>query len=171
MDKFQGKYRIASVRHPDWNYSLPGWYFITICTQNRTNWFGCLQSGDMKMSTAGKIVAEEWQRTGELRKGIRLDAWVLMPNHLHGIIEIFDQLAAGSAAGTGKEWKSGCLGAIVNQVKSMCTKRIHADGYVGFSWQPRYYDHIIRGEKELGNIRQYILDNPLKWELDEYYHS
>ncbi|MDD5368666.1 MAG: hypothetical protein PHQ40_06270, partial [Anaerolineaceae bacterium] len=170
MDKYQGKYRIATVRHPDWDYSFPGWYFITLCTQHHTNWFGDIQSGRIQTSPAGEIVAEEWQKSGELRKTIRLDAWVLMPNHLHGIIEICDRLADASIADAGTIWKPGCLGAIVNQIKSKCSKRIRAAGYREFRWQARYYDHIIRREKELMNIRQYILDNPLKWELDEYYH-
>ncbi len=136
-------------------------------------------------SPIGEIVAEEWQNTEQIRKDVSLDRWVLMPNHLHGIIvlrhwtprsaplEMFNRETAhretprrGVSTG-GSRLTPNSLGSIIGQFKSICTKRIRAAGFVDFAWQSRFYDHIIRGEKALNGIREYIVNNPLKWELDQ----
>jgi len=120
----------------------------------------------MCLSAAGKIVMEEWKNTASVRENITLDEWVVMPNHLHGLIVI-----AGASHETPHRgvstggWKSGSLGAIVGQFKSVCTKRIRAGGY-DFAWQPRYFDRVIRNEHALRETRDYIRNNPLRWDLD-----
>ncbi|MGH3087679.1 MAG: transposase [Rubrobacteraceae bacterium] len=91
--------------------------------------------------------------TDTIRPNTTLDKWVIMPNHLHAII-VFAAISSGS------------LGSIIGQFKSVCTKRIRAEGLHDFSWQSRFYDRIIRGERELDNVRQYITDNPAKWDMD-----
>ena len=102
-----------------------------------------------------------------------LDNWVVMPNHIHAIIVIHDENVEtphwGVSTTTKENWKPGTLGAIINQYKSVCTKRIRAMGCDDFAWQARFYDHIIRNERELDNIRSYILGNPIKWAEDEYF--
>jgi putative transposase len=172
MTKFTDKYRVESVRLRGWDYASMGWYFVTICTHQRACMFGRVVKGDVELSPAGEIVAEEWQRTAQVRLTIDLDAWIIMPNHVHGIITIKNDglLVETPRRGVSTNaWKPNSLGAIVNQIKSVCTKRIRAAGYPDFAWQARFHDHIIRDEPELNRIRRYIHDNPLTWTLDDLY--
>ena len=174
MPLHQGKYRVESARLKGWDYSQPGWYYVTLCTQDRQCHFGDIANDQMRPSAIGEIVAEEWQRTPVVRPNVGLDAWILMPNHLHGIIILQEAklprpLDAGAvpphlARG---ELKPGSIGAIMGQIKSVCKKRIRAAGFPEFDWQPRFYDHIVRDDRSLANIRQYIVNNPAQWALDE----
>jgi REP element-mobilizing transposase RayT len=90
MTKFKDKYRVESTRLPGWDYAGAGWYFVTICTWNRECLFGEIVDGEMRLSSIGEIVAEEWQKTPDIRPNVVLDEWVIMPNHLHGIIVILE---------------------------------------------------------------------------------
>ena len=92
---------------------------------------------------------------------------MIMPNHLHGIIIIEDTETPVSTINSFR--KSSSLGSIINQFKGKCTKRIRKAGHPDFAWQPRYFDHIIRNDESLQNIRRYIEENPVKWEMDDYY--
>jgi len=172
MVLFRDKYRIESSRLKDWDYSSTGWYFVTICARNREHFLGEVIDGKVSLSEIGGLVAEEWKKTPSIRPIIGLDEWVVMPNHIHGIIVINAAVetprrgVSTEAALPKSNLKSGSLGAIVGQFKSVCTKRLWDSGYKKFGWQPRFYDHIIRSEKALREIRQYILNNPIKWELD-----
>ncbi len=132
----------------------------------------------MSNSTAGDIVAEVWLRTPLIRPNVELDTWVLMPNHLHGIVIIkspapdqAEQAIPGAAPANHHpgvaRLKADSLGAIIGQIKGACTKRIRLAAIADFDWQPRFHDHIIRDEHALANIRQYISDNPAQWALDE----
>jgi putative transposase len=176
--KYKNKYRIDSARLKDWDYSIPWWYYVTICTKHFRNWFGDVKDGQKILNDLGKIVEEEWLRTKDIRSNVELDYYVIMPNHFHGNIIIMD--VETSRRDVSKENETGqrpvstqlkpnSLGSIIGQFKSICTKRIHKLGYLQFQWQPRFYDHIIRNENDLRRIRNYIQNNPLKWELDEYY--
>ena len=173
---FQQKYRIESARLKAWDYAGAGWYFITVCTRNRACLLGQVDVGDVRLSASGEIVAEEWQRTAAVRPQIVLDEWVVMPNHLHGIIGILPHEDKPATTGLDTQQRvaagrsrlaSGSLGTIVGQFKSVCTKRIWAAGAREFGWQPRFFDHVIRDEAGLRMIRQYILQNPLRWEVDQ----
>jgi REP element-mobilizing transposase RayT len=186
-----------SIRLKEYDYSFPGWYYITICTHNRMHIFGKILSGKIVLNDFGKIVEEEWLRTKELRKTIDLDYNVIMPNHFHGILinefsseKLHDTIIESGRgelnspdrnnmgrmqyAPTNDKFKSPSqtLGAVVRGFKSSVTKRIRENtGNKSFLiWQRNYYEHIIRNELDLHNIRQYIENNPLKWELDEYYN-
>jgi len=178
VKSFGNKYRIESSRLKDWDYSIPWWYYVTICTKHFRNWFGDVKDGQKILNDLGKIVEEEWLRTKDIRSNVELDYYVIMPNHFHGNIIIMD--VETSRRDVSKENETGqrpvstqlkpnSLGSIIGQFKSICTKRIHKLGYLQFQWQPRFYDHIIRNENDLRRIRNYIQNNPLKWELDEYY--
>jgi len=173
MVLFKDKFRVESSRLKGWDYSAIGYYFVTICTRGRECFLGDVIDGDVRLSPAGEIVAEEWQKTELLRCNVNLDEWVIMPNHLHGIIVINSETPhrGVSTIGCGRDVPvarllKGSLGAIVGQFKSVCTKRIWAIGH-DFAWQPRFHDEIIRDEKSLDVIREYIRNNPLKWDLDE----
>lgn len=130
------------------------------------------------LSEIGKIVEEEWQKTSKIRECVNLDAWGIMPNHLHGILIIKNEIdmprgnlimnveTPRRGISTSK-WKPDSLGSILNQFKSICTKRIRNLNCSDFYWQSRFYDHIIRDEKSLHEIREYIHNNPLKWNEDK----
>jgi REP element-mobilizing transposase RayT len=163
MTLFKNKYRIESTRLKNWNYASAGWHFITICTKNRELFFGDVKTGDMVLSATGEIVSEEWLKAEEIRSNVDLDEWIVMPNHVHGIIVLTHTIASTSKG----KLKANSASSIIGQFKSACTKRIWASGLNSFDWQPRFYDEIIRSKTQLTNIRQYIANNPLKWELDK----
>lgn len=185
MTLYKNKYRIESARCQNWDYTSNGYYFITICTQNREHFFGNIVSDKMQLSAVGKIVAEEWQKTGQIRSYLELDEWIIMPNHLHGIIMIKNQPPPPVEThqrqertfhpqetfqrnvSTKSRLKPKSLGSILGQIKSICTKRIWEAGFDHFEWQDRFYDHIIRDDESLHYVRQYIINNPVKWELDK----
>lgn len=194
MTMFKNKFRVESARLPMWDYSSPGAYFVTICTKGMQCWFGEIVDGTMQLSPAGEIVAEEWKKTEQIRTTVTLDQWIVMPNHLHGIVVIneipsahttrneipsVETIRNGIASvettrrvvSTRKTLKPNSLGSIVGQFKSASTKRIHMAGYTEFAWQPRYYDHIIRNERSLNKVRQYIADNVMRWEFDRNHPS
>ncbi len=109
----------------------------------------------------------------KLRPSVTLDESVVMPNHIHGILVIDHTTDNGlpktprrgvstQSGSRERAWKPGALEAIVNQFKSVCTKRIRAEGYRGFAWQPRFHDHILRNEQSLTKTREYIHENPSK---------
>lgn len=171
MTLFKKQYRIESTRLPGWDYASAGWYFITICTKDRRCVFGTVEKESVRLSTAGTIITAEWLKTPQVRSDVALDEWVVMPNHLHGVIVMLDWVHPSETphrgVSTKQSKKSYSLGTIVGQFKSACIKRIWATGFDDFAWQPRFFDHIIRNEKELDSIREYIVDNPLKWELEK----
>lgn len=190
MKKYLNKYRISSTRLATWDYTNPGCYFVTVCTAHRIPYLGEVVRGEIHLSEVGKIVAEEWLRTGQIRPNVELDAWVIMPNHLHGIICIIEtprqgvsitthqgpipiqdisSPQRGISIGTNPKWKPNSLGSIINQFKSACTRRIRASIDPDFTWQSRYYDRIIRDDKSLAAIRKYILNNPPNWETDAHH--
>jgi REP element-mobilizing transposase RayT len=179
--KFKGKYQISSNRLKGWDYGTPGYYFVTICTKDHKKWFGNIIRDQMILSPVGEIVEEELEKTSHIRSNVYVNAWVVMPNHVHAIIVIgeISEQAIGTpkidvetprrGVSTKDNWRHGTLGAIINQYKSKCTKRIHAAGYADFAWQALYYDHIIRNDKSIKNIHAYIIGNPIKWDVDEYF--
>ena len=178
------------MRLKEYDYSFPGWYFITICTFNKRNLFGNVTDGKMVLNQYGKIIEEEWLRTKVIRKNVDLDYYVIMPNHFHGTIIIkatIENVGATRRVAQKKEERaihriaptndsitlqSGSLGAIVGQFKSNVTKRIRKSirNREIKIWQSNYYEHIIRNDLDLQNIRQYIELNPLRWELDKYFN-
>jgi REP element-mobilizing transposase RayT len=160
---FKNKYRVETTRLKNWNYASAGWYFVTLYTQNREPFFGEVKEGEVMLSPIGEIVAEEWVKAETLRSNVGLDEWIVMPNHVHGIIVLTHTLTPPNKSGL----KANSISSIVGQFKAACTKRIWATGLKAFAWQTRFYDEIIRSEKQLTHTRQYIANNPLKWELDK----
>jgi Transposase and inactivated derivatives len=173
-DLYKGKYRIESTRLKEWDYSSSGFYFVTICTKSQECFLGSIVDGKVVLSGIGEIVAKEWQRTEQIRKDVKLDEWVVMPNHVHGIIVIrnddknrYPVETHCNASLQRQAQQKNNLSYIIQGLKSSTTKSIHMIGYYAFAWQSRFYDHIIRGEKSLQKVREYISSNPLKWDLDE----
>jgi putative transposase len=172
---FANRYRIPSARMPKWNYSGNGSYFITMKTNERNPWFGHIQNGIMCVSDSGSIVEQCWSSIHDHFPHVRVDTHIVMPDHIHGILTVRDRglcLADGETCASHVSTSinnmiprppSGSLGSVINQFKSICTKRIRAIGITDFAWQSRFHDHVIRDEWELRRIRQYIRDNPLNW--------
>ena len=178
MSLYQNKYRIESARLKEWDYKNAGWYYVTVCTKNHISWFGKVINCKMILNKLGKIVAREWRQTESIRKNIELDYFVVMPNHIHGILIINHVETTGSVVSHQKNSETihrivsttlqpDSLGAVIGQIKSVCTKQIRSLGYKNFAWQPRFYERIIRNEKELYKIRNYIYQNPLRRELEK----
>lgn len=176
MTLFKNKYRVESARLRGYDYASPGLYFITICTKNRESLFGDVVNGEMDLSPIGDIVADEWQKTPRVRANVQLDAWVVMPNHLHGIIWITHTVPSSnvetsrrdvSTTNAKSRLQPNSIGSIIGQIKSVCTKRIRAAGFAEFNWQERFYDEIIRNERALDAIRAYIIYNPANWGKDK----
>lgn len=172
---FKNRYRVDTWRAPWWNYRDPGWYFVTVCTYLRVPWFGDVAGDRMRLNEIGRIVDDEWHRTSFVRPNVYLDAFVVMPNHWHGLLEIrypWPPLSEPEAVDTpaARLWP-GSLGAIVGQIKSMATKRIRASGETGFAWQTRFYDRILRATDHLDRVRAYIRNNPRHWRRDRFHRG
>ncbi len=187
-----------------YDYSQGGYYFITICTENKRHFFGKIKNEKMEYSQYGDIVLKYWQAIPSHYKNVFLDEWIIMPNHIHGVIVIDNDFFASavpvpaavgaehcSAPTAGrttrtniiranigvnqistntnktKNTKYGLLSKIVKSFKEISVKTIRNNfNNYEFFWQRSYYDHIVRNGKSLNNIRQYIINNPAKWEHD-----
>jgi putative transposase len=178
-----------TIRLKEYDYSTPWWYYVTICAFDRKLLFGEIKNGKMVLNEIGKIVKEEWLKTKEVRKNVDLDYYIIMPNHMHVVIIIEPSIEnLGATRWVAQDNKerviqritptnqtliSNSLGSIIGQFKSKVTKRVKklSGNPLIKIWQRNYYEHIIRNELDLLNIRKYIELNPLKWELDEYYLS
>ena len=163
-----------SIRLKEYDYLQPNAYFITICAYNKECIFGGIIDARMILNELGKIVWNEWNKTAQIRKNVNVDEYVVMPNHMHGILMIIDGCDVGETRRVAPTERPkgpafGSVGAIIGQFKSIATKRINAlRGTPGLPvWQRNYYEHIIRNEKDLDEIREYIINNPIKWDLDE----
>ncbi len=162
-----------SIRLRGYDYSSAGAYFVTICTQNRECLFGNISGDTVHLSAAGQIVDEEWRHSADIRDEIALDTWVIMPNHIHGIVIIKDlddrgvRPHAPATSQLGGRPKS--LSSFIIGFKSATKIRINTlRGMPGTSvWQRNYYERVIRNERECDAIRKYILQNPQQWVLDE----
>jgi REP-associated tyrosine transposase len=198
----RGLHRRRSIRLAEYDYAAPGAYFLTICSHARKCVFGSVVDGQMVLSSPGRIVAACWEAIPEHFRRMALDAFVVMPNHVHGILVITDRAHAREG---GKEMPVGAshamlareggeeipavgawhamplptrrrfsappadaLSAVVGSFKAAATRRINVMQRTPGApiWQRNYYEHVIRNEDDLQAIRQYIADNPLRWQFD-----
>jgi REP element-mobilizing transposase RayT len=193
-DLFQNKYRISSVRLQSWNYANAGMYFITICTKNRECYFGkiivetqciaSLQQPALNSTEIGKIAYDEWFKTPELRPDMNLELgeFVVMPNHIHGIICIGENEYNHDGHGRDAmhcvsiEYKnqftpqSKNISSIIRGYKSAVTTYARKNN-IPFNWQSRFHDHVIRSKDEYARISDYIINNPVKWRDDKFYQK
>jgi putative transposase len=158
-----------SIRLKGYDYTTENLYFITICTNKRKNLFGKIKRGKIVLNSHGMIASNEWLKTEEIRKNISLDYYIIMPNHIHGIISINNGHAqrVPTFEQFGKSEKNS-ISTIIRSYKSSVTRQIKESGKTLNKpvWQSRFYDRIIRNEKELNRIRMYIINNPMKWQYD-----
>ncbi|NMB56914.1 transposase [Candidatus Beckwithbacteria bacterium] len=180
-DLYQKKYKVNSLRLRNWDYGSEAWYCVTICTHNFVHYFGKVEKGKMILSEIGTLVLDYWLGIPKHFDFIKLDEFIIMPNHLHGILIIENDNCKDDPLGRLKnqetrQWHvstnkirnwNQSLGLVLNQFKGKCRRQCNQKNLT-FSWQSRFYEHIIRSEKSLVKIRQYIQNNPLKWDLDEY---
>ncbi|MCX6154169.1 MAG: transposase [Candidatus Kapabacteria bacterium] len=164
-----------SIRLKEFDYSQAGYYFVTICTYQREHLFGEIVDGKIQLNEFVEIVKEELLTSEEIRKEIKIDYYSIMPNHIHAIIIIdkHNNVASGNVGANGRSplrMQPKSLSSFISGYKSVCTKRINEiRNSPGIPlWQRNYYEHVIRNEKELYEIRNYIEYNPLNWKDDEY---
>jgi putative transposase len=185
------KHHRRSIRLRGRDYSLPGAYFVTLCTYYRECLFGAVAAGRVRLSEYGLVAREEWLRTAQVRAEIASDAFVVMPNHIHGIVVITDDGAVGATAtGATAVGTQGLaplrnpplqvpplyrpprsLGSFVAGYKMAVTKRVNRlrDTPGARVWQRNYYERVIRDDDEAVRARAYIRDNPGRWADDDYY--
>ena len=195
MNKFNNRYRIESSRLQDWDYGWNASYFITICTANRKLYFGDIIINNnlrpiniMQLSEIGELVHQFWLEIPNQFPFIRLDEFVIMPNHVHGILvidkpndgiydidrcdgrEAINRLSTkskniGGITGNKNPMLHENLSRVIRWYKGRTTfesRKIHVD----FGWQAGFYDHIIRNPIAYKRIRRYIRNNPENWNCD-----
>jgi REP element-mobilizing transposase RayT len=173
-----------SIRLKGYDYSQSGLYFITICCQDRIYLFGEITNDEMATNEIGKIAKNCWTEIPQHFKNTVLHEYIIMPNHIHGIIEITGKKNAVEPVEAlhatpqrpnqpdKNEFmsfvspKSGTLSTIIRSYKSAVTKHAH-QLMVDFAWQRNYYEHIIRNDESYYRIANYIIDNPKNWEKDK----
>lgn len=195
MDTYQNKYRIPSARANWWNYAWEGAYFITICTKDKNHYFGEINDGKMILSPLGILADVFWYEMKNHAKNIVLGAFVVMPNHIHGILILdhqnkllidnessMDNNVSNSVVQTRhalslplsesqKRFRNpgkNTVSSIIGGYKSAVSKHANRLGF-DFAWQSRFHDHIIRNDDEYQRINDYIENNPQKWNDDELY--
>ena len=179
--QFRNRYRHKSLRYAGRDYSLPGKYFITICTTMKTDWFGKVINGKMHLSEIGRIASQMWYEIPVHFPFIDLDAFIVMPDHIHGIIVInrsnvtpvaralhatplqpHDATYLANEIMSSISPKPASLSVVVRSYKSAVTK--HAHKYdSNFSWQRGFHDNIVCTAGQMSRIRKYILDNVQNW--------
>ncbi len=177
------------IRLQDYDYSYEGLYFITICTHNKEKLFGKVENDNVILNEYGKIVEKHWLKIEEYNKNIKLLEYIIMPNHIHGILWFLEYIGDIEEGFIKKDYnikeeletkerkeyiisrRKMALPKIIGKFKMQSAKEINMKraGERKSVWQRGYYEHIIRNEKSYIKIADYILKNPLKWEKDEYY--
>jgi len=176
-NKFRGKYRTTSHRLKNFDYATNGAYFITIVTKNRKHYFGKIIDNEIVLNELGQIAKNEWEQTAEIRENVKIDEFVIMPNHIHGILWINNESnrrrdVLAKRLYDGEYPKMSEISPTKNSISmairffkrqtTVKSRKIFPD----FKWQPNYYDHIIRNSDELNRIRNYIIKNPKMWKRD-----
>jgi REP element-mobilizing transposase RayT len=183
-----------SIRLPGYDYTQAGAYFVTICVQERRCLFGEIADGRMAANPAGKMVEQTWCELAHKYPSVLLDAFVLMPNHVHFVVVLTapqisaNDVRAGMEARpqSGQTWRPGqprgaaptsdrpALPDVVHWFKSLTTARYrhgvadcHWMPFPGRLWQRNYYEHIVRDETDMQRIQEYIATNPMRWEQDQ----
>ena len=160
------KHKRKFIRLKDYNYTQNGMYYITICTKEQRCLFGEIRDYKVKLNNAGEIIKKWIEELGNKFQNIGYDEYVIMPNHIHLVINIFNSN------------KYIFLNKIVQWFKTMTTneyiKGIKSGIFPKFDkslWQRNYYEHIIRDDNDLNRIRKYIIENPIKWQTDIYWKA
>jgi REP element-mobilizing transposase RayT len=143
-------------------YASPGVFFITVCSRNRSHTFGKVVGANVTHTDLGRLVEERWLALPQFYDDVSIDCHVVMPNHFHGILSTIPRNRAPTSA-------VRPLPRLVNAFKASVTRHARQLGLAGADsvWQSDYWDHIVRHERALERIREYIANNPLSWTIDE----
>jgi len=177
------KHHRRSIRLPHYDYTSPGYYFVTICTQNRACLFGIVENEQMVLNDAGKMIEKWIEQLASKFPDIQCDSFIIMPNHVHLNIQIVgtDPCVCPKEKGEhigspqrGSPQRGSPIPRVVQWFKTMTTneyirgvKQNRFPEFPGKFWQRNYYEHLIRNDDELNQIRNYIINNPLKWGMDK----
>ena len=159
-------------RLKDSDYSEEGYYFVTVCAKDRVEMLGEVKGGKMILNEYGDMVNGYWAEIPRHYKNVDLDEFVIMPNHVHGIIIIAsasvgtEQCSVPTNMNTNTNTKRVSISQIIKSFKDVTTKQMRSRYGVHFSWQRSFHDHIIRDEMDLNRVREYIGNNPLQWDED-----
>jgi len=166
-----------SIRLKEYDYSQGGMYFVTVCTRHREPFFGVIERGEMQLNDAGDMLVAKWDTLPDRFPAVELDSFVVMPNHVHAILNIVANGDVGAGlvpAQRATTRVAPSVGDIVGAYKSLTTvaythgvRRLGWPAFHERLWQRNYYEHVIRNEESLKQIRQYIADNPARWEFDQ----
>lgn len=181
-----GQQKRTSLRLDGYDYSKSGKYYVTICINNRENVMGDVLASKIILNKCGEMVKKWWEKLPKKFDLVSLDKFIIMPNHLHGIIEIMNRSSVGAIPcnrpckddlfchNFGFSNRKYILGRYISWFKRMSTneyiRRVRKSNWEPFNkqlWQRNYFERIIRNRKELWKIRQYIARNPINWEYDE----
>jgi putative transposase len=154
-------------RFRNFDYAESGYYFITICVNKHLNFLGRIDNCEMVFNRYGEIVVDQWKWLQNHFSYVILDEWIVMPNHLHGIVIIDNNEMIEVGNGCDRSLpRVKSLSELIGAFKTTSSKRIHQAGLNDFAWQKSFYDHIIRNERSLNKIREYIFMNPVSWEIE-----
>ncbi len=152
-----------SIRLRDFDYSSANWYFVTICVQDRKSILGKVVGDRTFLSPSGRIADRIWLNLTDKSDMVELDEYVVMPNHIHGIIGIRATVKVAPTLGQ-------IIGAYKSRVFHECLQLAKIkENFLGKMWQRNYYEHIVRDENDLNRIRKYIHDNPPNWTKDKLF--
>ena len=192
MTLFKNKYRIEPARMDGYDYSSEGAYFITICTKERECFFGEIINEEMHLNDLGETANQYWVEIPKHFPTVELGEFMVMPNHIHGILILNKQTirrdvacnVSGTNQATQKDVacnvstsanhfsqispKGGSIPTIIRSYKSAVTKHANSNN-IPFGWQERFHDRIIRNKEEFERINNYIINNPANWETDKFY--
>jgi REP element-mobilizing transposase RayT len=187
------------LRLTDWDYSSEGVYFTTICCKDRQSYFGSISNNEIVLSEIGLIASQYWLEIPDHFPHVKLDEFIIMPNHIHGIL-ILDYSLVGIRHGVSLQSPSrdivgschdmtlhskiesnqninqfskplkNSISVIINQYKSSAKRWCNRNGFDHFQWQSRFYDQILHNENSIDKIREYICNNPKNWAEDELYN-
>ena len=163
------KHHLRSIRLRGYDYSKSGAYFITLCVQDHVCLFGHVSNGKMQLNELGQVVQDWWDKIPTHFSGVELDAFVVMPNHVHGIVILTENLGSGGPRPYEQTAiQKRTLGHVVAYFKYQSTKQIHEKRVTPIAriWQRDYFDRILRTELRLNRIRRYIAANPSRWKFD-----
>jgi len=171
-----GYRRKKSLRLQNYDYAQNGLYFVTICTQNRKPLFGRIEDENMILNNAGEMVQKVWSEIPIFYVGFVLHEFVVMPNHIHGLIEIVNDDEQRTATGGLSLQNRMTVSDVVHRFKTLTTRRyifaVYNNGWESFHkkvWQRSYHEHVIRSDVSYRKIVEYIQLNPMKWKEDCYF--
>ncbi len=165
---FKKRYRVSSARLPDWDYRRPDFYFVTIVTKGFICHFGHVKDAKMVLNNLGQFVHEDILHINTCCDYVRVKNHVVMPNHVHAIIEFTNHASDYKTNRFGPLQKKS-LSSVVNHHKGRVTKFANSKNIKNWGWLPRFHDHIIRNPFDYENCWNYISNNPQKWHRDRFF--